>query len=78
MFVRSADDLAARPPQGWELLRCAASPPFLAPPWLQPSRQVFHPGELRSVAVTSCCRKPSKAPKLRALPAGLAELASRG
>ncbi|HEX5458473.1 MAG TPA: GNAT family N-acetyltransferase [Steroidobacteraceae bacterium] len=50
-IIRSAEDLAALQPQWWDLWRRAAAPPFLSPAWLLPWWQVFHPGELRSVAV---------------------------
>lgn len=50
-IIRAADDLDALQPQWWELWRSAAATPFLSPAWLLPWWQVFHPGELRSVAV---------------------------
>ena len=50
-IIRNAEDLAALQPQWWELWRRAAAVPFLSPSWLLPWWQVFHPGELRSVAV---------------------------
>ena len=43
--------LAALQPQWWKLWRRAAAPPVLSPAWLLPWWQVFHPGELHSVAV---------------------------
>lgn len=51
-IIREAHELAALQPQWWELWRRAAAPPFLSPAWLLPWWQVFHPGELHSVAVS--------------------------
>ncbi|HZT01679.1 MAG TPA: GNAT family N-acetyltransferase [Steroidobacteraceae bacterium] len=50
-IIRRAEDLAALQPQWWELWRRAAAPPFLSPAWLLSWWEVFHPGELCSVAM---------------------------
>jgi CelD/BcsL family acetyltransferase involved in cellulose biosynthesis len=74
--IRTADDLAALQPQWWELWRRAGAPPFLAPAWLLPWWQTFHPGELRSVAVSNGARLSALAPlykdRGRLLPIGIA------
>lgn len=50
-IIRKAEDLAALQPQWWDLWRRAAAAPFLSPAWLLPWWQVFHPGELCSIAM---------------------------
>ena len=50
-IIRRAEDLAALQPQWWQLWRRAAAAPFLSPAWLLPWWQVFHPGDLRSIAI---------------------------
>ena len=50
-IIRTAEDLAALQPQWWELWRRSAASPFLSPAWLLPWWQVFHPGELCSIAL---------------------------
>jgi len=49
--VRTAAELTALQTQWWGLWRRAAAPPFMSPAWLLPWWQIFHPGELCSVAV---------------------------
>lgn len=75
-IIRTAEDLAALEPQWWALWRRSAAPPFLSPAWLLPWWQVFHPGELRSVAVLDGARLTALAAlyrdRGRLLPLGIA------
>jgi CelD/BcsL family acetyltransferase involved in cellulose biosynthesis len=74
--IRRAEDWAALQPQWWELWRRAAAPPFLSPAWLLPWWQIFHPGELRSVAIIEGARLIALASlyndRGRLLPVGIA------
>ncbi len=48
--ISKVEELAALQPQWWELWRRAAAPSFLSPSWLLPWWQIFHPGELCTIA----------------------------